>query len=201
MDHTVFTAGVNPGGLTSDYEIKVLICHILKEIAAPMTFDEINSILQSESLVNYFEFAQAISLLSASGHIAPIKNDAGSAFEITDLGTKTALTFEKDLPRAVREKALKAAQNLRLRKRLEKENEVNITKTDDGYSVELKITDIGTDLLKLAIFVPGYEQSLAVKENFLRDPAYFYRAAVALVTGDRSTVNRLLSTESPQTPN
>lgn len=31
-----FRAGVEPGGLTTDYEIKILICHVLKHIERPM---------------------------------------------------------------------------------------------------------------------------------------------------------------------
>ncbi len=46
------------GGLTTDYEIRLLICYLLYKIDIPMTFDQLNSALQSEGLVNYFEFAE-----------------------------------------------------------------------------------------------------------------------------------------------
>ena len=31
-----FRAGVEPGGLTTDYEIKMLICYVLSELGRPM---------------------------------------------------------------------------------------------------------------------------------------------------------------------
>ena len=61
-----------------------------------------------------------------------------------------------------------------LRRRLEKENLVTITKTEDGYKIHIRVTDIGTDLMDLSLFMPTREQALAVKEKFLSNPADAY---------------------------
>ena len=96
MQNNAFTAGIDPGGLTNDYEIKILVCYILEKIKRHMTFSEINYILQSEGLANYFEYAEAISELLSSGHIVDISQGEGEQrFRLSDLGVKTARTFEK----------------------------------------------------------------------------------------------------------
>lgn len=193
MDNNVITAGVKPGGLTNSYEVKVLICYVLNEIQTNLNFDELNSILQEESIVNYFEYAQAVSSLVSSGHMITTRTENGEeAFSLTDIGIKTAQGFVNDIPRAIREKTIKNARDYLTKKRLEKENKVEVRKTEDGYEVFLKITDIGTDLLNLSLFVPTLEQGNLIKERFLKDPTFLYRGVVALLTGDKETVNSIL---------
>ena len=193
LQNNAFTAGIDPGGLTNDYEIKILVCYILEKIKRHMTFSEINYILQSEGLANYFEYAEAISELLSSGHIVDISQGEGEQrFRLSDLGVKTARTFEKNIPLSVREKSMRAAEEYYLRQRIEKENQVKIEKVSDGYRLSLCISDIGSDLLNLSLFVPTEKECEQIKKRFLCDPTIFYRGIIALVTGDEHTVNTIL---------
>ena len=65
-----FRAGVEPGGLTTDYEIKMLICYVLSELGRPMPISAMIETFVGEGLANYFETASAASGLVKSGHIA-----------------------------------------------------------------------------------------------------------------------------------
>ncbi len=182
MDLGAFTGGIERGGLTTDYEIRLLICYLLYKIDIPMTFDQLNSALQSEGLVNYFEFAEAVSLLIASGHIAAEERpDATRLFHLNDIGIRTAKTFEHSIPLSVREKALQSARRRLLQERIERENLVSYQKTQDGYQLTLCICDVGTDLLNLSVFVPTEERCLEIKKRFLSDPAAFYQGIVSLL--------------------
>ena len=69
LDLNAFTAGVEPGGLTHGYEIKILVCYLLEQIGTGMTFTQISDALLHRSLVNYFELANALSDLAESGHL------------------------------------------------------------------------------------------------------------------------------------
>jgi len=194
MDYQAFTAGVKPGGLTRDYEIKILICYLLAKVKSSMSFYELNDVLQSEGVVNYFEYAEAISELLASGHLVAVKRPGGEeSYRLTDLGLKTAVTFEKTIPLTVRENTVKATEQYLLRKRIEKENQVEITKVEDGYQMTIRITDIGSDLMNLSMFIPTLKECQAIKDRFLQDPAVIYRGMIALLTGDHSTVRLILA--------
>ena len=63
-----FTAGVKMGGLTSDTEIRLLLCYLVKT-AGPVTRETLEGALLQEQLVNYFEFADALSELQRQGLI------------------------------------------------------------------------------------------------------------------------------------
>ena len=62
LDLNAFTAGVEPGGLTHGYEIKILVCYLLEQIGTGMTFTQISDALLHRSLVNYFELANALNV-------------------------------------------------------------------------------------------------------------------------------------------
>lgn len=85
-----------------------------------MSFAEINEVFRSKGIANYFEYSQEISRLLHSGHIVAKKEiDGVERFYITDLGIKTSTMFEKDVPAAIRETTLKAAQDYYLRQRID----------------------------------------------------------------------------------
>lgn len=54
-----FTAGVRPGGLTDDTQIRMLLCYLIK-VTGPVKRDTMQGALLQEQLVNYFEFADAL---------------------------------------------------------------------------------------------------------------------------------------------
>lgn len=174
MEET-FTAGIRPGGLTEGREIRILICHILTELGEPMSFDEMTEAVLADGTANYFEFADALSELRESGCVVAIRTESGiNKYTVTDKGKAAAKTLEGNLPLSIREKSAETAKDIILRRRLEKENLVTITKTEDGYKIHIRVTDIGTDLMDLSLFMPTREQALAVKEKFLSNPADAY---------------------------
>ncbi|MBS4785414.1 MAG: DUF4364 family protein [Clostridiales bacterium] len=193
MDNHTFTADVRPGGLTEGLEIKILICYLLHHIHRGMSFAEINEVFRSKGIANYFEYSQEISRLLSSGHIAARKDlDGAERFFVTDLGVKTSTTFEKDVPAAIRETTLKAAQDYYLRQQIERDNEFIVERVSDGYKVTMCIADIGSDLMSLTLFLPKEEDCEQVRERFYSDPASLYRGVIALLTGDDNTVRDIL---------
>ena len=193
MSEHAFTGDVKPGGLTESFEIKILICYLLHHIHRPMSFAEINEIMRTEGIANYFEYSQAISKLLASGHIVAQNIENGAEqFTVSDLGVKTAVSFEKDVPAAIRQRTLKAAQDYYLRKQIEQDNTVLVQKVPDGYSITMSITDMGSDLMSLSLFVPGEKDCNAMRERFYADPALIYRGVIALLTGNESVIQSIL---------
>ena len=198
LDLNAFTAGVEPGGLTHGYEIKILVCYLLGQIGAGMTFTQISDALLHRGLVNYFELANALSDLTESGHLV-CEDCAGrqedTSYHLTDLGRQTANTFSGTLPAAVREKAVKSARHQLLRKKLESSNHASVRKTEDGYIVDMTICDIGSDLLSLSLFMPTEQEAEQVRQHFLSDPLLTYKGVLALLTGDLQTVGQLIPTK------
>ena len=198
LDLNAFTAGVEPGGLTHGYEIKILVCYLLGQIGTGMTFTQISDALLHRGLVNYFELANALSDLTESGHLT-CEDCAGrqedTSYHLTDLGRQTACTFSGTLPVSVREKAVKSARHQLLRRKIESSNHASIRKAEDGYIVDMTICDIGSDLLSLSLFMPPEQEAEQVRQHFLSDPLLTYKGVLALLTGDLQTVGQLIPTK------
>ena len=180
MERDSFTAGIEPGGLTSSFEIRMLICWLIDRMSMPMTITQLSSSLLNEGLVNYFELVTNADKLIKSGHLVETASDTGheSALSVTELGKKAAAAFEKEIPLSVREKALASAQHTVMYEKLKRENHFEAVPLEDGFRITLSIGDIKGDLLSLSMYVPTREHCRAIEKRFLNDPTKIYRAVV-----------------------
>ena len=185
MSFNAFVGGIQPGGLTNDFEVKILICLLLDKISQPLTFEQINEILQKTGFVNYFEFAESMSELQQSKHIRQVAGpDGDSLYEISEIGIATAQTFSKTLPLTVREKTMECAREyLQLKKRLE-EIEIRYRPAPDGYILTIQMKDIGSDLMNLNVFIPTEEECISIRERIYADPLILYQGILSILLGD-----------------
>jgi len=177
LEYDAFDEGIEPGGLRSRNEIKVLVCYLLKSIEQPISKQLINEILQENSLANYFEINQAVSDLVRAGSLEEAAQEGDTVYRVTDQGRSAAQTLEVNLPRSVN-----AAIRLLTRAKREQENRIDIEKLENGYHVTFTIYDSTDELLKLTIFVADSMQVETVRKNFLNDPVKLYSNIIASLT-------------------
>lgn len=199
MGYNAFVGGVQPGGLTNDFEVKILICYLLDRLGTPMSFEQLNEILQSTGFVNYFEFASSISELERSGHILREEDAQGeAAYRLTPTGAATAKAFGKTLPRTVRERTLeRARQEALLRQRLE-EIEITHRPVPDGFMLDIRMKDVGSDLMNLSVFLPSQEDCAAIRDRVYADPTLLYRGVLSLLLGEYGEAAQLLAQQARQ---
>ncbi|HEX2938150.1 MAG TPA: DUF4364 family protein, partial [Ruminiclostridium sp.] len=191
-----FTEGVEPGGLKSADEIKILICYLLKSVGSPLSFDNLNDILQHDGLCNYFSFASALHELLVSGHIDLIKADDNELYKNTSLGAETAELFERRLPASVREKAVGTAVKLLAKIKRESENSAVIEENPSGgYNVTCSSFDMGDTLMSVKLLVVGKDQAELIKRRFQQTPDIIYKGVLALMTGDVKAAAELITPE------
>lgn len=189
MEYQAFSEGVRPGGVTTSPQIIILVCYMMARAGQPVSLEQLCNALLRQELVNYFEFANAAEYMIKSGHLVATGEEL---YTLSPLGQQTADTFESGLPAAVRDRAVGALQNILKLLRRQEENRVSIVKTDDGWKLSLTITDVGTDLMSVSIFMPTEEECEAIRKRFLNDPTTIYKGVFALLTGDMETVGNLL---------
>lgn len=189
MEYQAFTQGVRPGSVTTSHEVIILICYMVSKSTQPVSLEQLGRALLREDLVNYFEFTNASEYLVKSGHLT----SAGEGlYLVSELGKSTAKTFESDLPTAVRERAMSSLGNILKLLRRQEENRVEVEKTPDGYQLSMTITDIGTDLMSIKMFMPSMDECETLRKRFLNDPLTVYKGVFALLTGDMETVGELI---------
>lgn len=47
MSFNAFVGGVQPGGLTNDFEVKLLVCYLLDSLKQPLLFEQLGEIFQN----------------------------------------------------------------------------------------------------------------------------------------------------------
>lgn len=196
MSTEVFTEGIAHGGLTTDYEIRILICWLLEKVRLPVTISQLSGSLLGEELANYFEVTRAVGQLLESGHIQEIEHYGEKALILTELGQKTSQTFYKTVALSVREKAIDVLSQCVLQDRFAKENRTEITETSDGYRLSLTLDDVGNDLMTLSLYAPTKEVCETMRENFLTDPTKIYRIVLTGLLGEDKSATEFIRDEN-----
>lgn len=170
-----FSEGIEPGGLRSRTQIKVLITFIVSRVKDAMKDTMIIEALQTHGLANYFETTQALDELMENGNLAA----ADGYVYITPKGALSVDELARELPKSVKETALADALNLQLLEKRESENTVDIKKTDSGYNVTVRVIHKDETMMELTVYAADLEQAEQLKRNFLKDPSHVYSTVVA----------------------
>ena len=157
-----FTAGVRPGGLTNSTEIRLLLCYLVKN-AGPITRTEIENALMEEALVNYFEIGSCLDDI-ARQQLVTVEGDR---YTITDKGRKVAQELAYDLPRTVRESAIRAVMQIRSWRHRAASNRAVVQEKDGQFSVVCSIADMGSDVFRMELAMPDKLTAEMIKNNFI----------------------------------
>lgn len=169
-----FAEGVEPGGLRSKTQIKILITFLVSKIKDPLRDTVIIESLQIHGLANYFEVSQALDELIDNGNLST----SDGLVYITPKGSLSVDELSQELPKSVKETALADAVNLQLLEKRESENTVDINKTEKGYFVTFRVTHKDENLMELTVYAADFEQAEQLKHNFLKDPSHVYSTVV-----------------------
>lgn len=191
MDFDAFYAGVKPGGLRTKNDIRILICYMLTGTGVPLSGTDIIQVLQENGLANYFEVMDGLAGLLEMGNIS-VCEDRPDAYTANEKTQEISRRLNTTIPVSVREQAVAAATNLLAAVRRERENQVEILHTENGYEVTCHISGGDVELMSFSLYVPDLQQARLVKRTFLQNPENIYRVMLALVSGNREVVSELL---------
>ena len=184
MTGDVFFAGVEPGGLYSSQEIKILICYMLNSVEEPMPLRAVTDILAGHGMANFFEIGAAVDELLRRCQLV---EDSEGRLVLTDAGRQTASTLFSLVPYTLRERSVQAALHLMTRIRRERENTVEIKRLERGCQVTCTMKDADRPLLSFSLMVGDDMQAKLIKERFLEDPILLYRSLIEVLTGGAHT--------------
>lgn len=192
MSNDAFTAGVEPGGLRSKDEIRILLCYLLTSVDAPLSRETILQSLEGSGLANYFEITDALKELVSNGNLLL----EGDLYRASGQAKRIARQLDTALPYSARTKAVRTALGLLAQARRERENTVEMERTGAGCRVSCHITGgkDGEDLMTLVLTVPDMYQAELVKHNFQQAPDRVYQMMLALLTGERAVAADFLQT-------
>ena len=179
IENFTFDDGIEPGGLRSRNEIKLLVCYLLSGVDEKITRSQLCEIALDKGLANYFEVNQAVSELIENGAVVSDFVECEEYLGVTEKGRSSSKMLESQLPRSVREKAINAAIKMLTLAKRKRENKVEVEKLPDGgYHVTFSMEE----MMKLTIYVADEMQVETVKNNFYEDPIKLYSGIIASLT-------------------
>lgn len=191
MDFDSMFAGIAPGGMTDQYEIKILICYLLHAVKEPITKEQMDFVLQGNHLVNYFSYCGAYQELLKSGHIAVEERDGKQWLVLQPFGRDTARMLQSSLPLSVRDKVVSCGMELVAQMKRDKERETEIQPTEEGYTVRLRLHEGDLELLHLAVFAPDKTQAELIQKQLSEKTAEVYLGMIGLLIGDSEGLRKL----------
>ena len=189
MSFDPFDEGINPGGMRSKNEIRILICYLIKSVKAPVSKELILESLQKDGLANYFEASACFDDLVKNRHITVNDNNK---YTLTEDGMMIATQLEDSLAYTVKEKAFHCVMMLLEKEKTERENKVEIVKNERGYNVKCSITSEELTILSLEFYVPDYEQAKLVKKNFRKNPELLYKTTISVLSKQKDLLTDTL---------
>jgi len=171
-------AGVPDGGLRSVSSISLIVCYIIANINGKVTAENITQTMDEGMFANHFEVADAISKLKKNGVIT--ESEDGSLTMVNPSRANIDL-IEMDLPLTIRENSIKLCQKIIAKEKYKRENRVEITKKENGYIVNLNVSDNNTDFLSLDLFAATKEQAEMIKEKFISNPIKVYETLIEAI--------------------
>lgn len=188
-----FIEGVRPGGLTSSTEIRILLCYLLDMVNTPITREQIDDALLGEELVNYFAMSECLAKLVEQGLVEKKK----ALYEITEAGRTVGRTLGNDVPRTVRDVAVRGvirSQQYAARKSTYR-SDVH-TDSDGHRSVNCSIGDASGPLFNMEIYMPDELSAEAVKQAFVEKGDSIYGLVLAALTNNPTLAKQYLDTLS-----
>ena len=174
-----FTAGVKPGGLTDNLQIRILLCYMIKT-AGPITRETLQGALLQEQLVNYFEFADALADVEKQQLV--LHNAQNDSYTVTDKGFTVATTLAQDLPRTVRESAIRGVLQIQSWRHKAASNRAHVEEKDGKYVVWCNIGDLGSDVFQLQLTMPDKLTAEMTKNMFIAHGSDIYSKLMDMLT-------------------
>ena len=180
MDEKAFTAGVIPGGLTTNKEIKILLCYIFSVFDLPISRSLVTYILTEEGLVNYFECVDALNDLLDIGNLRLCEDGC----TLTDTGRNIAETLFEDIPLSVRERAVATMEDAVRFQKNQQQHRTELKKISDGYIVRCYLPEAANNLFSLELYAPDRRCAQIIERNFIMLGEQLIRSIIEQLTVD-----------------
>lgn len=175
-------------GLRSTVDIYILICYVIVNSKERLTDDVLVKTMVEGDFANYFETTNALQKIKEKGLVT--QNEHGFLKSANNCEYFVELV-ENELPYTMRKRAVELAAKLAVKELYRQENEVEVVKNGDDYTVTMHFRDCGKDFMVLSLTVPTSAQAEMFKEQFYANPVKIYNNLInSLFSEEEKTENK-----------
>ena len=165
------------GFIHDKLDIKLLVLYIMDRVAAPIDFATLTDLVQCDSGVDYFQFAEAVAELLESGHLT----QSEEYYAVTDKGRRTCVAGESSLSPVIRRRCDQRLAPLNQALKRKAQVRAELRPRSDGYDVCLAMDDDQGSLFSLTLLAPSQEDGRRIADQFLQHPDRIYNGILGVL--------------------
>lgn len=170
-------------------DIKIFILYLLKNLDAPLSFEDLNDITVQDEFVKPMDFAQCISELEETGNVSTEEKDGTVFYSVTEQGKKVADAMESEISGYVRTKSLQnAVRFLSFKDRGIRIYVTTSPRPDGKFDMTFAIKEKEEVLMQVALIADNAYQASKMSMHFQSQPEIVYRSVLSLLSGDANYV-------------
>ncbi len=156
------------GFIHGKLDIKMLTLYIMDRIAAPIDFATLTDLVMCDDGVDYFQFAEGVSELLASGHLELTENEH---YAITEKGRRGSLDLESSLSSVIRQRCDQRLMPLNAALKRKALVRSQVFPLDDGSAtVNLALDDDQGPLFSLTLLAGSEADGKKIAKHFSDHP-------------------------------
>lgn len=175
------------GFIHNKLDIKLLVLYLVSRLAGPVDFPTLTDLAMCDDGVDYFQYAEAVSELTQSGHIA----QTGDTYAITDKGRRNIAAGESSLSPVIRSRC--DQRLIPLNKAIRRSAQVKAESEpaeNGGQRIRLTLADETDCLLSMALWVPNDDSAQQIISRFKAHPERVYNGIMGILLDDNRSVTQ-----------
>lgn len=166
------------GFIHNKLDIKLLILYLTSRLAGPVDFPTLTDLTMCDDGVDYFQYAEAVSELIASGHLQ--RED--EMYSITDKGIRNISAGESSLSPVIRKRCDQRIVPLNNAIYHKAQVQASVTGNDEtGWQVKLSLSDESSPLFSLDLWAPSAETAEQIARQFREYPERTYNGILGVL--------------------
>ena len=168
------------GFIHDKLDTKLLVLYIMDRVAAPIDFATLTDLAMCDDGVDYFQFAEAVSELLSSGHLA----QEGEFYSTTEKGRRACGAGESSLSPIIRHRCDQRLLPLNQALKRKAQVRAEVRPAGSGFDVCLSMDDDEGSLLALTLLAPSQEEGQRIADQFLQHPDRSYNGILGVLLSD-----------------
>ena len=169
------------GFIHGKLDIKLLILYLTSRLAGPVDFPTLTDLTMCDDGVDYFQYAEAVSELVASGHL----QQEDGMYAITDKGIRNISAGESSLSPVIRKRCDQRLVPLNNAIHHKAQVKATVSKTENsGWQVTISLSDESAPLFSLDLWAPSAETAEQIAQRFREHPERIYNGILGVLFTD-----------------
>ena len=169
------------GFIHGKLDIKLLILYLTSRLAGPVDFPTLTDLTMCDDGVDYFQYAEAVSELIASGHL----QQEDEMYSITDKGIRNISAGESSLSPVIRKRCDQRIVPLNNAIYHKAQVKAEVSADSDGsWQVRLSLSDESAPLFSLDLWAPSAEMAEEIAQRFREHPERTYNGILGVLLSD-----------------